>query len=181
MGDIEIIEATSEAQLETVRELVAEYARFLENDHGFDIGYQAVPAELAGLPGDYAPPAGRLWLALADSVSPAGCAALRPIDELTCELKRMYVRPAFRRLGIGRALALRAIESAEAIGYRAIRLDTATFLPVANRLYAELGFREIEPYYPVPHAALERTVYLERVLRDDEAASSDGQSAGSNE
>jgi len=165
-----IVEVGDTVGLAFARELIDEWCRWLEVEHGIDLGYQAVRAEIDGLPGAYAPPSGRLWLALAresshSSPAAAGCVALRALSDGVCELKRLYVRPAFRGHGIGRALTVEAIEEARSLGYRAMRLDTAAFLPAANRLYAELGFREIAPYYPVPPAMLPVTIFLELRLQ----------------
>ncbi len=145
----EIIYATSPAHLATVRELFLEYQRWL----GLDLCFQNFSAELATLPGDYAPPSGRLLLALRDA-RPAGCIALRRMDDATCEMKRLFVRPEFQALRIGRALAERVIAEARVIGYARMRLDTLPVMTRAHALYAALGFREIPPYChnPVPRA-----------------------------
>ena len=123
------------------------------------MGYQSIEAELEGLPGHYRPPKGRCWLAYDDAGGAGdsddaggavGCVALRPMsDEDVCELKRLYVRPAYRGEGIGRALTIQAIGEARSLGYRLMRLDTGTFLDASRRLYASLGFVERGPYYEV--------------------------------
>jgi GNAT superfamily N-acetyltransferase len=136
-----------------VKGLFQEYAESL----GFDLEFQGFGKELAGLPGRYAPPAGRLLLATLEG-DPAGCVALRPLERDVCEMKRLYVRPAFRGHGIGRILAWRIIEEAQSAGYRRMRLDTLPSMAAARRLYAELGFRPILPYYPNP---VPDTVFLE--------------------
>jgi GNAT superfamily N-acetyltransferase len=162
-----IVEAVGQEQVALARELIGEWCRWLEVERGVDLSYQDVRAEIDGLPGAYAPPAGGLWLAYvstATAVETAGCVALRPVGDGLCELKRLYVRPAFRGSGLGRALAVRAIARARAIGYRAVRLDTAAFLPAANRLYAHLGFREVAPYSEVPAAMLPFIVFMELTL-----------------
>jgi carbonic anhydrase len=137
------------AQIDAARTLFREYAAAL----GFDLGFQDFDKELEGLPGEYAPPSGRMYLVLVDG-SLAGCAALRAMEEGICEMKRMYVRPGFRGLGLGRKLALTCIEEARAIGYRTMRLDTIATMAEAIALYHSLGFVEIPPYRfnPVPGA-----------------------------
>lgn len=136
--------------LECVRVLFREYAASLD----FNLCFQSFEQELASLPGKYAPPSGRLFLALIDG-APAGCAALRGLPDGTGELKRLYIRPAFRGQGLGRLLSERIITEARAIGYPALRLDTIeTKMPQATALYRALGFQPIAPYYenPVPGA-----------------------------
>ena len=148
--------------------MLREWFDYLVNDAGVDMGYQSIGAELAGLPGYYGPPSGRAWLAYddageaGDTGEAVGCVALRPMaDEGVCELKRLYVRPAHRGEGIGRALTVQAIGEARALGYRIMRLDTGTFLDASHRLYASLGFVERGPYYDVPPDVLRVTVFLE--------------------
>ena len=163
---MQIIQPSTPEQLEAFRGLLREWFDFLVNDCGIDMGYQSIEAELAGLPGAYGPPQGRLWLAHGDDhddLSEAiGCVALRPMrDEGVCELKRLYVRPACRGIGAGRALAVQAIAAARAMGYRLMRLDTGTFLDASRRLYASLGFAETGPYYEVPPDVLRVTVFME--------------------
>jgi putative acetyltransferase len=136
-----------------VRVLMREYASSL----GADLAYQGFERELAGLPGKYAPPSGALFLARVSSASgaePAGCVALRDLGSGDCEMKRLFVRPEYRGLGIGRVLAERAIEKGRSQGYRRMRLDTLERLADAVALYRSLGFEETEPYCenPLPGA-----------------------------
>jgi len=136
-------------ELLLVRALFQEYADGL----GVDLCFQGFAQELAGLPGDYAPPSGGLWLAeVADDI--AGCVALRRIDDERAEMKRLYVRPAFRGRGLGRALAQHVLEEAARIGYQRVCLDTLPSMGDAIALYRRLGFTEIPPYRvnPVPGA-----------------------------
>jgi len=147
---MEIISVHSAADIDQARELFREYEAWLE----VDLCFQNFEKELAELPGKYAPPDGRLLLALADQ-KVAGCVALRKIGEGTCEIKRLFLRRQFRGQGLGRPLAEAIIREARQIGYRRMRLDTLP--PKMNDaigLYRALGFREIEPYYnnPVPGA-----------------------------
>lgn len=148
--------ASSAADIDVVRELFREYERSL----GVDLGFQGFADELAALPGSYAPPRGRLFLAR-DGDDVGGCIALRPLGSDLCEMKRLYLRRSLRGKGAGRALAMHVIEEARAIGYRAMRLDTLPMMREAIALYESLGFRRIPPYYdsPVPG-----TLYLERTL-----------------
>ena len=135
--------------LPDVRHLFEEYASSLD----FRLDFQNFTEELAGLPGEYAPPHGRLLLAKCDATI-AGCVALRKISKKTCEMKRLYVRPAFRRLRIGRKLTEAIIAEAVTIGYKLIRLDTVPSMVEARRMYESLGFRDISPYRhnPIPGA-----------------------------
>jgi putative acetyltransferase len=141
------VDGSDSRALAAVRILFAEYAASL----GFDLSFQDFERELAGLPGEYVPPRGRLLLTLAGDEA-AGCAALRPLDGVTCELKRLYVRPAYRGTGLGRRLAGEMIAAARVLGYERIWLDTVPSMGAALALYRSLGFVEIEPYRfnPVP-------------------------------
>ncbi|MEO8450448.1 MAG: GNAT family N-acetyltransferase [Gemmatimonadota bacterium] len=128
-----------------VRGLFLEYHAAL----GVDLCFQGFDAEVNGLPGDYTPPSGRLLLAADDGV-PVGCGALRASEGSRCEMKRVFVRPSGRGLGVGRALVSRLLAEARTIGYTEVVLDTLPMMTEAQRLYEELGFRDIPPYRPNP-------------------------------
>lgn len=154
MAELRIVEVCGDEDLERIRELFAEYAR----DLPFDLSFQNFEEELRALPGRYAPPSGRMLLAKCGDAF-AGCVALRQIGEEVCEMKRLFVRPALRGKGIGKALARAIIEEARGIGYKHMRLDTV--LEPAKRLYRSLGFVEIPPYQHVP---IEGVVFMELEL-----------------
>ena len=153
---LSILHAASPADLRETRTLFEEYAAALEHD----LSFQGFQEELATLPGKYARPDGRLLLASWDDAL-AGCVALRPLESGTCELKRLYVRPAFRAKRIGRTLAERVIQEAREAGYRKVRLDTLPSMNSAFTLYRRLGFHPIEPYRENPVAG---AVFLELQL-----------------
>ena len=134
-------------ELDRVRALFREYANWL----GFDPCFHDFDQELAELPGEYAPPAGRLLLARWGG-KPAGCVGLRKLEEEICEMKRLYVRPAFRGHSIGRRLIEVLIEEARRIGFSRMRLDTLESMAAARALYQSFGFYPIEPYsyHPIP-------------------------------
>lgn len=144
---VRIHPATCAADLEDVRRLFLEYERWL----GHDLCFQGFAAELAALPGRYAPPGGRLHLAVVDGRL-AGCIALRAFAPGIAEMKRLFVREDARGAGAGGELVARVIADARDIGYRVMRLDTlrAAKMLAANRLYDALGFRDIAPYYANP-------------------------------
>lgn len=145
---VHIEQARGDEDVSVVRALFEEYQAAL----GVDLCFQGFDQELAGLPGDYAPPAGRLLLARDGEGRPAGCAALRGVGGEASEMKRLYVVPDYRGIGLGRALAEAVIAEARAIGYRSICLDTLPQMVEAAVLYESLGFREIEPYTANPVA-----------------------------
>lgn len=139
------------------RELFQEYAQSL----GVSLCFQNFEQELAGLPGHYAPPDGRLLLAEYDGQL-AGCVALHKWESGVCEMKRLYLRPSFRGKGLGRAMAEKIIAEARNIGYRRMRLDTIEpLMKDAVEMYRKLGFREIAPYRPNPIAG---AMYMELQL-----------------
>ncbi|MFL5336247.1 MAG: GNAT family N-acetyltransferase [Geminicoccaceae bacterium] len=135
------------------RAMFREYAASLP----IDLCFQNFDEELAALPGEYAPPRGQLLLAYVDGEL-AGCGALRAFNDAdyanACEMKRLYVRPAFRRFGVGRVVAEALLDEARRSGYSAMLLDTLDDMEAARELYATLGFEEIPPYYynPIPGA-----------------------------
>ena len=149
--EIRIFQPTSPEELATARDIIREYALSL----GVDLAFQHIDAELADLPGDYRAPRGALLLAVVDEAV-AGCCAVRPLDDAdypnACEMKRLYVRKAFRGFGLGRLLAESALDAARGVGYACILLDTLNDMEAARALYDELGFRDIPPYYHNPIA-----------------------------
>jgi ribosomal protein S18 acetylase RimI-like enzyme len=154
---LSFVQAESASQIAQARELFLEYAQSL----GFSLCFQNFDQELAGLPGDYAPPEGRLLLAEYEGYV-AGCVALHRLEDGICEMKRLYLRPQFRGRGIGRALADRIISEARQIGYQRMRLDTVEpVMKDAVEMYRRLGFREIAPYRTNPIAG---ALYMELQL-----------------
>ena len=137
--------------LDAVRRIFLAYAQSLS----VDLGFQDFEAELQSLPGDYAPPRGALLLARVDG-QVAGCCALRPLDNVdyanASEMKRLFVAPAFRRLGLGRLLAEAILDAARLADYSCVLLDTLSEMETARALYEDLGFAEVPPYYHNPHA-----------------------------
>lgn len=150
--------AASPPDIESARTLFREYAESL----GVNLDYQGFEEEVRGLPGPYAPPTGTLLLARSDDAV-VGCVGVRALDERIAEMKRLYVRPAGRGLGLGRTLTEAAIRFATASGYERLRLDTLPQMDRAQELYRSIGFMPIEAYRfsPVPG-----TVFLELVLTE---------------
>ena len=151
--DIELCSPESAELIDDTRAIFREYAAQLD----VDLCFQGFEDELAGLPGEYAAPAGALLLAFVDGAL-AGCGAFRPLHDVdyptACEMKRLYVRRAFRRFGLGRLLARQLMDRAIEAGYSTMLLDTLDDMEAARNLYETLGFVEIPPYYfnPVPGA-----------------------------
>ena len=153
-AEIKIISAATPEHIHTVRSLFTEYQQWLN----FSLCFQGFDKELAELPGKYAPPKGRIYLAaVAEKV--AGCIALRPMEEEgICEMKRLFVRKEFRGKGIGKMLTERIIADAQQIGYRTMRLDTLQRMERARALYTTLGFNVISAYY---HNPIDDVVFME--------------------
>jgi len=142
-----ILEASSPEEISQVRALFLEYAASLD----FSLCFQNFQQELDTLPGKYSPPGGVLLMASGKPGEPAGCVAVRPLEEGACEMKRLYVRPSFRGTGTGRELAEAAVAWARKRRYRAMKLDTVPGkMDAAIRLYRDLGFVECAPYYETP-------------------------------
>jgi ribosomal protein S18 acetylase RimI-like enzyme len=155
---VQIREAVVPRELAAVRELFREYEASLY----VDLCFQGFEEELAGLPGKYSRPNGGIWLAVVgDQI--AGCVAMRPLDSERAEMKRLFVRPAFRGSGAGRRLVEHVMREAATVGYRRICLDTLPMMTGAIALYRSLGFTEIEPYYENPVAG---ALFMERGVGD---------------
>ncbi len=154
---IEIFQAETTKQIEEIRQIFREYEQWL----GLDLCFQGFETELADLPGKYAEPDGRLYLADVDGKA-AGCVALRKLEDSVCEMKRLFIREDFRGLGLGKLLVEKLIEEARLIGYEKMRLDT---LPVkmatAVKIYRNFGFEEIPAYYNNPY---KETLFMELEL-----------------
>lgn len=150
---IDVRPASGPGDMATVRELFLEY----QSDIGIDLCFQGFDEELASLPGDYTSPLGGLFLAFVDDDA-AGCCAFRPLPDSdyanACEMKRLFVRRAFRGFGLGRLLVEQILMQAKQSGYDAMLLDTLSDMEAARQLYQEVGFEEVAPYYhnPLPGA-----------------------------
>jgi putative acetyltransferase len=153
---LQVTQAQRADEIDIVRSLLREYQQRL----GVDLSFQGFAAELDALPGSYAPPSGRLLLAWHEQ-APVGCVALQRIDASRAEMKRLYVPPSARGLGVGRKLVAQLLSDAQAIGYSEVVLDTLPTMSEAQRLYRQFGFRDIEPYRPNPIAG---TRYLGKML-----------------
>ena len=155
--DVRIREAVSVSDIADMRALFIEYQRWL----GQDLTFQNFSAELASLPGDYAPPLGRMLLARHVDGTPVAGVAMKPLSAGTCEMKRLFVRRPWRGLGLGRTLAEAVVDAGRSAGYGRMRLDTFSKLSAAKELYRSLGFREIAPYYDNP---LDGVIYMKKAL-----------------
>ena len=156
VGSHRIADGHHEASIPVVRELFREYSAWL----GVDLCFQDFEAELATLPGKYAPPAGAILVVHVDG-APAGVVALRALAPSICEMKRLWVREPFRDRGLGKVLAKAILDRARAAGYARLRLDTLPQMKSALALYRTLGFYEVPAYYDNP---LLGTIYLEKDL-----------------
>lgn len=163
MPAVQLIAATTPARLEMARELFREYAAEIQ----VDLCFQEFESELRDLPGRYAGPLGCLLLARSGT-DWIGSVAVRAFDPETAEMKRLYVRPAWRGTGVGRRLATAAVDHARAAGFRRMRLDTLDTMHAAGALYRRMGFRESPAYYTNP---LPNPVYMELDLRRSAAGS----------
>ena len=145
MVSLQQLTAADQAELEQVRQFFRNYAASI----GVDLSFQNFAEEMADLPGGYAEPHGRLYLATQDG-KPVGCVGVRQLSTGVAEMKRLYVTPDARRMGTGRQLALTAIQAAQELGYQRLVLDTLPSMRLALKLYRQLGFQEIPAYYPSP-------------------------------
>ena len=152
-----IVAARSAEQIAASATLFIAYAGSI----GADLSYQDFDAEVSTLPGKYAPPSGELLLAIDAGGAGIGCVGLRALTKDICEMKRLYVAPAGRGLGLGRALAEAIVATGVNLGYREMRLDTLPTMNSAIRLYETLGFNEIAPYYDTP---VEGTIFMAKSL-----------------
>jgi ribosomal protein S18 acetylase RimI-like enzyme len=157
---VEIISVEGGSLLKVARRLFEEYAASLD----FDLGFQDFKDELDRLPGKYAPPDGCILLALVDGQT-AGCVALRPFSDGISEMKRLYVKPEYRKHRIGSRLAIAVIDRARSRGYTCMRLDTVPAMKPARALYTALGFKEIPPYRFNPIAG---ATYMECELKESQ-------------
>ena len=167
---IRVQQAATDEQLEEVRTLIQEFVFWHREQHHDDIplideyfNAEDFEEELAGLPGEYAPPLGSLLIAYHND-KPAGCVALRELDKKTCEMKRMFVYPHFQGNGIGRILTKRIMEEARRIGYQIMRLDTSIRQVEAQALYQSMGFERTGPYYELPSRLRNWLVFMETKL-----------------
>jgi GNAT superfamily N-acetyltransferase len=160
---MQIIPVLSGDDLTAIQDLFREYFAWVLDEHAIDLGYQGTTQELASLPGVYALPGGTLLLARVDGQA-AGCIALKPLGPDIGELKRMYVRPAYRGRGLGLLLGERLIGEARQRGYHLLRLDSADTMASAHRLYRKLGFQPASPYYQASPDIMARALFMELTL-----------------
>lgn len=160
---IHVIDAVGEPALEHVRDLFRRYATEFAGSIAESLCFQGFEAELSGLPGRYTPSTGCVLLAV-DGERPIGCVALRDIGDATCEMKRLYVLPEYRRKDVGRTLVAELLRRAESAGYRRMVLDTLPSMERAIALYRSLGFADTARYWDNP---ITEAIYLERLLGHD--------------
>ena len=151
-----IVRAATPHDIPDARQMLAEYVAWI----GLDLAFQEIDADVAGLPGDYAPPRGALFVG-ADGARLGGMIGIRALDDLTCEMKRLFVRPDARGHGLARRLIDAAIDESRRIGYVEMRLDTLPMMTDAQSLYTAMGFRDIAPYYATPIAG---TRFMAKIL-----------------
>ncbi len=151
------LRSATAADLDDIRALFREYAASLP----IDLCFQGFDEELAGLPGKYAAPQGALLIAHGPGGETLGCVALRPLEGATCEMKRLYTRPAARGTGLGKALVAAIMAEGRKAGYTAMRLDTLPSMVPAIRLYEAAGFRAVPSYYDTP---IGETLFFEAAL-----------------
>ncbi len=159
---LEIIQITNKStpeELEQVKQLFREYAAWLS----VDLSFQRFEEEMLALPENYSAPVGALFMAKVDG-QPAGCVAVRRFDNTTCEMKRLFVRDAYKGHGVGKTLAAKAIEAGKELGYQRMLLDTLAHMRPAIELYTALGFQPIAAYYDNP---ISNAVYLSMMLEED--------------
>lgn len=164
---IDIVRAETDEAIAHVRGLMRAFLSWLRTRYGdrswqVDNYYQAddLERELASLPGEYAPPGGCLLLAL-DGGEPAGCVSYKRLDEGVCEMKRLFVQPAYHGRGIGKSLTRALIDEARVVGYGVMRLETGDLQPEAISLYRSMGFRGIAPYHQPPPGLEDTLVFME--------------------
>jgi GNAT superfamily N-acetyltransferase len=156
LNGLSIIRIEQSQYLDTIRDLFLEYAESLD----FDLDFQNFKDELARLPGEYSPPEGCLIIAFYQG-KPAGCVGLRKLEKNICEMKRLYVRPRYRAMGVGKVLAGSIIREAGVRGYKHMRLDTVPSMKEARRLYLSMGFKKIDPYCYNP---IQGATFMEKKL-----------------
>ena len=156
LNGLNIIQLESGQHLDEIRALFVEYAESLD----FDLDFQNFKDELARLPGEYSPPEGCLIIAFYQG-EPAGCVGLRKLEKNKCEMKRLYVRPRYRAMGVGKVLAGSIIREAGLRGYKHMRLDTVPSMKAARRLYLSMGFKKIDPYCYNP---IQGATFMEKKL-----------------
>lgn len=155
--------ATTVQDWDQIERLIGEYVEWITKAQGLNLAFQGIEDELESLLENYSPPEGCMLLAEIDGHT-VGCAALRPLDDGICEMKRLYVMPDHRGQGIGRALAEEIIREAKSIGYHSMRLDTLNTMQAAQGLYRSLGFKPTQQYYDVPPEIVRRVAFFELSL-----------------